>query len=66
MSDTQVDVIPKQGVLTAEGKECGVQGPSKFPPLSGSDCHPAAEANGSAEQLLKAEPGGDTWTGCFL
>nr|XP_040030239.1 forkhead box protein M1 isoform X2 [Gasterosteus aculeatus aculeatus] len=50
MSDTQVVVIPKTadlqsiiGALTANGKECGVEGPYKFILLGGSD-------NGSARQ----------------
>ncbi|KAM8909661.1 forkhead box protein M1 [Spinachia spinachia] len=44
MSDTRVVVIPKTadlqsiiGALTANGKECGVQGPYKFILLGGSD-----------------------------
>ncbi|KAL6116710.1 foxm1 [Pungitius sinensis] len=56
VSDTQVVVIPKTadlqsiiGALTANGKDCGVQGPYKFILLGGSDrsdngsvCQPAA------------------------
>ncbi|KAM4712167.1 forkhead box protein M1 isoform 2-T2 [Anableps anableps] len=74
MSDTQVVVIPKEadlqsiiGVLTAKGKESGVQGPNKFILLSesasrgnGSFCQAAAKeelssAGSTAPQPVKSE-----------
>ncbi|KAM4523773.1 forkhead box protein M1 [Fundulus diaphanus] len=74
MSDTQVVVIPKEAdlqriisVLTAKGKESGVQGPNKFILLSesgsrgnGSFCQAAVKEESSsaeraAEQPVKSE-----------
>lgn len=68
MSDTQVVVIPKEadlqsiiGVLTAKGKESGVQGPNKFILLSES----GSRGNGSfCQATVKEEssPAGSTST----
>uniref|UniRef100_A0A3Q2Q093 Forkhead box protein M1 n=1 Tax=Fundulus heteroclitus TaxID=8078 RepID=A0A3Q2Q093_FUNHE len=70
MSDTQVVVIPKEadlqriiGMLTAKGKESGVQGPNKFILLSesgsrgnGSLCQAAVKEESSSAERAAEQP----------